>query len=202
MSNANPYTAPNPAFTAAEAAIVNGNPFAVDQAKLSELRSREPLWWSIFRKALHAAAAKCGSDVSGLTFGVCDTDRTWGDRCGLVFWGASPEVNEKAARYFERWASKHLRAMGVVGGYDRQESISYFGPLRFIAYDNKASGWYRTSDRGVSDTKVGDGGEAMIGWHKASDPNAKPGEREWTAARCVGVRDGFATSYIYYPCAE
>lgn len=140
-------------------------------------------WRRKFKAALEGAAAKAGISLEGLEFDACTTDQTWGDRCGLVFYGAAPEVNERAAKFFEAWARKNLRKLGAVGGYETQESIGFAGEMYFTAYSNGAHGWYKMR----KDTKL-------------------PAEGEKPYANldltCTKVRQGFATSYVYYPCAD
>lgn len=130
--------------------------------------------------AMRAAAAKGGLDLTGLQVERCSTDRTWGDRDGLVFFGAAPEVNERAAKFFEVWAHKNLRRLGAVGGYETQESIHFEGAFYFVAFDNGARGWHRGEDK--SGLKVGD----------------KP----YSYLTKTEARAGFATSFVYYPCAD
>jgi hypothetical protein len=141
-------------------------------------------WRALFTKALETAAKKAGFEAP--KFEDCTTNNTWGDRVGLVFYGSTPEVNERAAKFFEAWASKYLRKLGAVGGYDAQGSIGYSGAFHYVRYDNKAAGWYR----GAKNTD-------------------KPGEVKATKEvngydlKCVETRDdGHATSYVYYPCAD
>jgi hypothetical protein len=145
-------------------------------------------WRKIFEANLKAAMAKAGVGFEGLKWDGCTTDQTWGDRCGLVFYGGTPEVNERAARYFERWANKHLRKLGGVGGYESQESISYFGPMTYVRFSNKAEGWHKGTNeqRGykVGHVEVYGKGESTF------------------EIRTEEVREGFATSYVYYPCAD
>lgn len=142
-------------------------------------------WRTLFSNALHAAAMKAGSDLTGLQWESCDTDRTWGDRCGLVFFGASPEVNERAARFFETWASRNLRKLGVVGGYNAQESVGFVGELVFTRYANGASGWHRYTGRETLDFEAL---TVTTDYGYTSHP--------------VEMRRGVATSYVYYPCAD
>lgn len=143
-------------------------------------------WSAMLRADIERKAAACGCDVSGLTIEIMTTDNTWGDRTGLVFSGASDEVCERAARFFEAWAGKHLRRMGVVGGYNAQESIGYVGKAYFSRYANGAKGWYID----------GSGGNTV-------DPVAMTVTTYYgRVSHPVEVRTGFATSFIYYPCAD
>lgn len=143
-------------------------------------------WTDTFRKALEQAAAKAGFKAP--RFEDCTTDATWGDRCGLVFWGEAPEVCERAARYFESWARKHLRAMNVIGGYNQQESIGVEGQFYFARYANGAKGWYRIR----KDTKIPVEGTGQT-YNVGGEPYTNTVEE---------VRLGYATSYVYYPCAD
>lgn len=59
------------------------------------------------RRAIEAAAAKIGCDVSGLRMEPCVLDRTWGDKCGLLFSGPCAE---RAAAFFARWIPTHFRS--------------------------------------------------------------------------------------------
>lgn len=130
-------------------------------------------WEAKFAGALAAAAAKAGVSLEGLEWERCDTDRTWGDRVGLVFFGC--EGAERAAKFFEKWAGKNLRKMKVVGGYEQQESIGFEGPFRYLEFANGARGWYRGTVEGYE----------------------APGRTE-----LVKTKQGFATSFVYYPCAD
>lgn len=141
-------------------------------------------WESLFTAALATAAKQCGCDITGLRFERCTTDQTWGDRCGLVFFGASDAVNERAARFFEKWAQLNLRRLGVVGvNYGAQASISYEGEFYFACYDNGAQGWHR--DRDIVDFEKM---TVTTSYGYVSHP--------------VELRRGFATSYVYYPGAD
>lgn len=141
-------------------------------------------WRAEFKAAIERAAAKCGSDISNLKWEDCSTDRTWGDRCGLVFFGAADDVNERAAKYFEKWAHKHLRAMGVVGSYNAQASISYAGEMYYSKCENGAGGWYPEGTDKV-------------------DLAAKTITTNYgSVSHAIEMRLGFATSYVYFPCAE
>lgn len=146
-------------------------------------------WEVLFRAALESAMQKAGVSSEGLRFERCDTDRTWGDRCGLVFFGAAPDVCERAAKFFEAWAHKNLRKLGVVGGYTSQESINFEGAFYFSAYDNGAKGWHRVRKDTVMPV-------AGVVQHIAV-----AGLTPFDLA-CTEVRQGFATSYVYYPCAD
>ena len=130
-------------------------------------------WRGVFETALRTAARGAQHDLAGLAWETCTTDATWGDRVGLVFWGASPETCERAARYFEAWASRHMRE------YETQESIRFEGLRYYTAFDNGARGWHREP-----------------GEHPAGRPIP------CTSVRCTETRVGFATSYAYYPCAD
>lgn len=141
-------------------------------------------WTSTFTAALARAAKQCGCDITSLRFERCTTDATWGDRCGLVFYGASDAVNERAARFFEKWAAENLRKLGVVGvNYGAQASISYEGEFYFCRYENGAQGWHRDRDT-VDFEKM----TVTTSYGYVSHP--------------IELRRGFATSYVYYPGAE
>ena len=98
-------------------------------------------WTQAFEMALRQAAAQCRSDISELRWERLDIDRTWGDRVALGFYGASPEVCERAARFFHSWASKHLPALR---SYEAQYSVDEVREMTRYGYDNGAKGW--TSD--------------------------------------------------------
>lgn len=151
-------------------------------------------WEEKFEAALKVSADKAGISLDGLRFERCTTDATWGDRTGLVFFGASPVVNERAARFFETWASKNLRKLGAVGGYQSQESIRYEGAFHFSRYDNGANGWHR------GPTISYEGFVKASGEESGRDANGA--FRYAAQARPVETREGFATSFVYYPCAD
>lgn len=130
-----------------------------------------------FETALRAAAAKASVSLDGLKWEACTTDRTWGDRCGLVFYGASPEVNERAAKFFHAWMAKQPRQ----GSYEAQRSLSFQGLMNFVRYSNGAQGWY-----------------------KGALPPAPPprtSESGFVHERTAGY-EGYAVNTTYYPCAD
>lgn len=133
-------------------------------------------WEAKFAGALYAAMTKAGcvGAVEDLKWDRCAIDRTWGDKDGLVFYGSTPEMNERAAKFFETWAGRNLRKMNVVGGYDRQEAIAYVGEFQFTRFENGAQGWHR---------KRGAGEPAY-------------------STKLLETREGYATSFVYYPCAD
>lgn len=139
-------------------------------------------WTVSLEAALKKAAAKCGANIEGLKWEHCTTDNTWGDRVGLVYYGAAPEVCERAAKYAEAWMAKNLRKLGVVGGYDAQESIGYVGVYHYTAWSNKACAWSKGPLKS----------EDVIGHKPYKDLDLV----------CTEVRTGHATSYVYYPGAD
>lgn len=154
-------------------------------AKKSTPKVNADNWREHLMATIRAKAALCGADVTGLQMDTVTTDATWGDRIGLVFHGASDEVCERAARFFEGWASKNLRTLGVVGGYQSQESIGYVGVMIFTRWDNGAKGWHRDDRCGVTyDVEAGTVTQFKV------------------ANRPVEMKRGWATSYVYYPCAD
>lgn len=96
-------------------------------------------WREAFKNSLTAKAKASGCELGELAFETCTTDNTWGDRVGLVFFGAPAEVQERAARYFEKWADANMNW----GGYESQRSVRYEGEFHFARFDNGANGWYR-----------------------------------------------------------
>jgi len=154
-------------------------------AKKSTPRVNANNWREHLMATIRAKAALCGADVTGLQMDTVTTDATWGDRIGLVFYGASDEVCERAARFFEGWASKNLRALGVVGGYQAQSSIGYEGVMIFTRWDNGTKGWHRADRGGVTyDVEAGTVTQFKV------------------ANRPVEMKRGWATSFVYYPCAD
>jgi hypothetical protein len=132
-------------------------------------------WRKGFQAAMIAAANKAGVDASTVQFEGCTTDRTWGDRCGLVFYGADAAILERCAKYFETWASKHLSR----GEYSAQSSIHYEGKFHYNKFTNGAAGWYRGEAKPYVASMIGD-----------------------FLLDLVEVKEGYATSYVYYPCAD
>lgn len=141
-------------------------------------------WTDLFRSALENAAARAGIALQGLQFEGCSTDRTWGDRCGMVFFGATPEVCERAARFFVQWMHRWGRELNIVGGYNRQASIGYEGQMVYTRWSNGAKDWYPL--RGEPMPVVG---------------TEQKYSEEFTN-RLEEVRVGIAASYVYYPCAD
>ena len=141
-------------------------------------------WESAFKSALIRAARVAGFDVATVEWTYCTTDNTWGDRCGLVFFGASDEINERCAKYFEQWASANLRKAGVVGGYNAQESISFAGAMVFTRYDNGVNGWH-------------------VPRFCKYDFDALTVTTDYGfVSQAIEMKKGFATSYVYYPGAD
>lgn len=141
-------------------------------------------WEEAFKSALVRAAREANIDISSVSWERCTTDSTWGDRCGFVFFGASDEINERCAKYFEIWASKNLRNAGVVGGYESQESISFFGQMVFTRYNNGVNGWHAPRFK----TYNFDAMTVTTDYGYVSRP--------------IEMKKGYATSYVYYPCAD
>lgn len=142
-------------------------------------------WEAAFKSALTRAAKAAGVDVSSVNWECCTTDNTWGDQCGLVFFGAdNDETNERCARWFEKWAHQNLRKAGVVGEYDSQESISFVGEMFFTRYANGTDGWHRPL-------------------FNKYDLNAMTVTSDFgRVIHPLEMRKGYATSYVYYPCAD
>lgn len=130
-----------------------------------------------FESALRGAAAKAGIDLSGLKFERCVTDRTWGDRCGVVFFGASAEVNKRAAEFVYTWMAKRPR----VSSYDAQSSLSFQGLMSFQRFTNGAGGWSPGA--------------------LPADPAPYAISTGFVMARTEGF-EGFAVNTTYYPCAD
>jgi hypothetical protein len=129
-----------------------------------------------FRAALEKAAAKCGCDIGELRWEPCTIDRTWGDRVGRVFFGASDEVNKRAADFFFAWRAKQKHR----GCYDAQNSLSLAGKFTFLRFSNGADGWYR-------------------GVREPGEPTVL---ESGFVIECVERREGYAVSTTYYPCAD
>ncbi len=91
-----------------------------------------------FVKFLTARAAREGIDVSGLTIDGATLDSTWGDKCGFVFSGLTAELNERVAKCFEAFASKHYGK----GSYDSQRSIGLCGIRYRSEHPNSAGKWF------------------------------------------------------------
>ena len=149
-------------------------------------------WETLFLVDLRKSAAKAGVSLEGLKYERATLDQTWGDKCGFVFYGASPEVNERAAKFFEAWARKNLRKLNAVGGYNTQESIGFIGVYYFARYSNGAEGWHR-----FSPSKP----EIPVAGSVQTIASCGPSLPAWEL-RCEEVRLGYATSYVYYPGAD
>lgn len=148
------------------------------------------VWTANMWAELTEAAEKAGMNVEGLKFEACTTEATWGDRCGLVFFGAAPEVNERAAKWFEKWAAKNL----TWSSYEAQRSVGFAGEFRFTRWANGAKGWHKVWPP-----------EAFKFEYEKRVPVV--GEGDWLCDgtfhnKCEEIRLGFATSYVYYPCAD
>ena len=132
-----------------------------------------------FETALRRAAAKAHISLDGLKWEGCTTDRTWGDRCGLVFYGASAAVNKRAAEFFYAWMCAQPRK----GSYEAQTSLSVEGVMHFVRYSNKACGWYRGA------------------LPAAPEPRKLEGCGDFVLERVEGF-EGYAVNTTYYPCAD
>jgi hypothetical protein len=132
-----------------------------------------------FKTSLARAAAKAGVSLDGLEITGCTTDRTWGDRVGVVFYGAAPEVNERAARFFLAYAQRAPRK----SSYDSQSSLSYQGVMHFVRYSNNAQGWYT--------------GALPV----APAPYKSDLCGDFVFERVEGY-EGVAVNTTYYPCAD
>jgi hypothetical protein len=130
-----------------------------------------------FKAALARAAAKAGVSLEGLQSTAVCTDRTWGDRCGVVFYGASPEVNERAARFFLAYAGKQPRK----SSYEAQSSLSYHGGMVFTRWSNGAQGWHSGA--------------------LAPAPAPRTAENGFVHERLEGY-EGVAVNTTYYPCSD
>ena len=134
-----------------------------------------PTWEDHLRAALSGAAARCGSDITGLDFEMTTLDSCWGDLVGLVFWGAADDVNQRAAAFGEKWLRKHGREFGLFGRYEAQGNVGLCGVRYYTRYDNGANGWYTTPPA----PRVADKMPAL-----------------------VETRMGHSVSFVYYPCAD
>jgi hypothetical protein len=116
-----------------------------------------PLWEDHLRAALEETAAEAGFDVAGLGFDHAVLDNTWGDRCGLVFYGASDAAVRWAAATAKDWISAHGDAHKIFAG-SAQRSLSIEGERHFARYSNGVSGWYRkpaAASPTLSETRTG-----------------------------------------------
>jgi hypothetical protein len=129
-----------------------------------------------FQASLERAARKAGIDLTGLKFEQCTTDRTWGDRVGQVFYGASPEVNERAARFFLEWIQKQPH----VGNYEAQRSRSYQGAMYYRKFSNGAGGWDKSPLKPYAEYTLPSGFVMSV----------------------VEERTGVAVNTTYFPCAD
>lgn len=134
-----------------------------------------PTWMDHLRAAIVDAAKRHGCDITGLSFEGASLDSTWGDKVGLVFWGASDDVNERAAAFAEQWFSKHGETFKLFGRYEAQRSIGRCGVRYYSRFDNGASGWH---DKPTGE-RAGDQRPAL-----------------------VETRVGHSVSFVYYPCAD
>lgn len=132
-----------------------------------------------FETALRAAAAKAGIALEGLKWEQCTTDRTWGDRCGLVFHGASAQVNRRAAEFFHAWVAAQPRR----SSYEAQSSLSVEGLMHFTRWSNGACGWSKGA------------------LQAAPAPAELAGCSGFVLARTEAF-EGYAVNTTYYPCAD
>ncbi|MES2384510.1 MAG: hypothetical protein V4593_08170 [Pseudomonadota bacterium] len=132
-----------------------------------------------FQSALSRAAEIAGVSLEGLLSAQCTTDRTWGDRCGVVFYGATMAVCERAARFFLAYAQRQPRR----SSYDAQSSLGYHGVMHFVRYSNGAQGWYTGA------------------LPPAPAPTTIQGCGDFVFERVEGY-EGVAVNTTYYPCAD
>lgn len=105
-----------------------------------------------FQTFLADRAAREGLDVSALTIDWATLDATWGDKCGYVFSGLTAELNERVARCFEAFASKHYGA----GSYNSQRSIGLMSNKFYQStHPNSAGKWFRELSSGAEGAREG-----------------------------------------------
>ena len=105
-----------------------------------------------FLTFLPARAAREGIDVSALTIDWATLDSTWGDKCGFVFSGLTAELNERVAKCFEAFASKHYGR----GSYGCQRSIGLLsGAFYQSTHPNSAGRWFRDLSTGSEGARQG-----------------------------------------------
>ncbi len=80
-----------------------------------------------FKTFIAARAAREGIDISDLSLDWATLDATWGDKCGYVVSGLTSELNERVAKCFEKFCSKHAGS----GRYDSQRSIGFIEHLLY-----------------------------------------------------------------------
>lgn len=63
---------------------------------------------------------------------------SYGHKHGLVFYGASPEICERAARYFHKWAGKNVYKLKMIAS--AEALVSYLGAVTFTLYERNVRG--------------------------------------------------------------
>lgn len=129
-----------------------------------------------FQASLERAARKAKMDLTGLKYETCTTDSTWGDRVGQVFYGASPEINERAARFFLAWIQKQPHTPN----YDCQVSRSYQGAMHYRKFTNGAGAWHTGEPKPYTPMTLSNGFVVDV----------------------VEERTGVAVNTNYHPCAD
>lgn len=152
-------------------------------------------WRKFFEADLAAAAAKCGCDVSALKMADTLTDRTWGDRYALVFYGADDATCHRAAEFFVKWGSRNLNPLR---SYDSQVHVAMHTngrnepiAMEFMRFDNGAEGWHAAGAVAAR--------EALP---EEPETEIVPGVM-WRRPKLVETRRApFAVNYLYIPCAD
>ena len=80
-------------------------------------------WEKKFETALAASAKKARVSLDGLKWDDHLYLDAWGDRTGLVFYGASSDVNARAAKFFEAWSVKNK----LGSGYPATREVTHKG---------------------------------------------------------------------------
>lgn len=137
-------------------------------------RASTPYWEDRLTVAIAEAAKEAGHNVSAMECQPITVDNTWGDRVGLVFFGASEDANKWAASFAEDWIARNGERLNIFGGYERQRSVGTHGPRYKCTYDDGTTGeWSRD--------------------------NVAP---SYSSYKVVSYVTGYTVSHTYYPCAD
>lgn len=140
-------------------------------------------WRDELRADMEAAAKGCGCDLTGLRFESFASDRTWGDRMALAFFGAAEDVCRRAADFFVTWGARHLQPLSSVGAQVWvSANVRPDGAVRTYTFRKFANG--------------------ASGWSEDGDTTVIRATYEGAPALVEEVHAPIAVDYVYFPCAD
>ena len=120
-----------------------------------------------FRKFIAVRAAAEGITIDGLSLDWATLDATWGDKCGYVVSGLTAELNERIAKCFQAFCSKHAGP----GSYGAQRSIDLIErPFFQSTHPNSLGKWFDAgSFRGTGTDGLKSGRAVSLTYYPCAD---------------------------------